>query len=404
MTYAASAAWLRPRLWVAAVVGCVPWVVWMGSLAYGGWFKDAEGTLIGGDHLAFYTAAHLIREGQPERMYSYLELVEYQRSLIGWEWGGFEAYRNPPFYALLYLPTAGLSFYTSLLIWTVLGFGLLALAVWLLDPQRPIGVLLWSLTFYPVFATVSFGQNTLLSLAIFAGVYRLLETNRRFGAGLVAGLLWFKPQLLLGLFIWWLFSPRQYWRCWLGVAVAGAVLAAISWGVLPTASQAFVDNRDTIISYHGFGLWNVQTPKVFFQLLLPDWPLMSQMLAGAATVSGIAIAYCIARRSHASVAAMFPVAVFLSLWASPHALIYEWTLLIAACVVLWNKYPERRDAWLCLFVMTWLAFVFTTTLTYVEITKFEWYRAVQVSIPILAVVGWQSAWQLLRARSVEEQC
>src|SRR5204863_8694276 len=56
-----------------------------------------------------------------------------------------------------------------------------------------------------------------LSLAIFAGVYRLLCNDRRFAAGLVAGLLWFIPQLLLGLFIWWAFQPRRYFPSWLGV-------------------------------------------------------------------------------------------------------------------------------------------------------------------------------------------
>src|SRR5579872_4156897 len=188
MTYEATAAWLRPRLWIGLVVGMVPWGVWIGSLAWGGWYKDADGTLIGADHLAFYTAAHLIRDGQQERMYDYRELGNYQRNLIGWDWKGFEAYRNPPFYALLYFPTAGLSFYLSLLIWTGISFGLLALSIWLLHPQRPGKVLLWSFVFYPLFAAISFGQNSLISLAIFAGVYRLLKSNRFFSAGLIAGL------------------------------------------------------------------------------------------------------------------------------------------------------------------------------------------------------------------------
>ena len=48
MTYSATAAWVRPRLWVGAVAGLVQWVVWLGSLASGGWYKDAEGTLIRG--------------------------------------------------------------------------------------------------------------------------------------------------------------------------------------------------------------------------------------------------------------------------------------------------------------------------------------------------------------------
>src|SRR5262245_35479165 len=166
MTYAATAAWLRERLWVGAVVGFVPWVVWLGSLAVGGWYKDAEGTLVGSDHLAFYHAAHLVLHGQQGRMYDYLDLADegYQKRIIGWNWSGFEAYRNPPFYTLLYLPTARLSFYASFLIWTVIGIWLLAFSIVLLKPERPRRAFLWALTFYPVFATVSFGQNTLISL------------------------------------------------------------------------------------------------------------------------------------------------------------------------------------------------------------------------------------------------
>jgi alpha-1,2-mannosyltransferase len=421
MTYAATAAWLRPRLWVGAVVGVVPWAVWLGSLAIGGWYKDAEGTLIGADHLAFYAAAHLIRDGQPERMYDYRDLNDsgYQRNLIGWEWNGFEAFRNPPFYALLYLPTAGVSFYASCLIWMALGVGLLALSIWLLRPQRPVRVFLWSLAFYPVFATTSFGQNTLISLAIFSGAYRLLETDRRFAAGFVAGLLWFKPQLLLGLFIWWAFAPRRYFRCWLGVGAMGAILAALCWGVVPEASRAFVKNLPTIVGYHGFGLWNVHTPKVFFWLLLRRWSeanasedsqsfelviAINQVLALAITGISVAIAWRIVKRSHASVAAMFPVAVYLSLWASPHTLIYEWALLIAAGVVLWKRYPNHRDAWLCLFLLAWAGLTISTTFAYVQIRFLDWPCVVQISIPILGVVGWLGARELATARSSEEQC
>lgn len=414
MTYAATAAWLRPRLWVGMIAGFIPWIVWLGSLAIGGWYKDAEGTLFGADHLAFYTAARLIYEGHPERMYDYgklkepgnsigIDLLEYQRSLIGWEWGGFEAFRNPPFYALLYLPTAGLSFYTSCLIWIFVGFGLLMLSIWLLHPQQPMQVLLWSLAFYPVFAIVSFGQNTFLSLAIFAGVYRLLVTNHFFAAGLVAGLLWFKPQLLLGLFIWWAFSPRQYSRCWLGVGTMGAALAAICWGALPTASWAYVENRLAIWGFRGFGLWNVHTPKAFFELLLPDFSVVSWLLALVVSGISVGIAWRISRRSHASVATMFPVAIFLSLFASPHALIYEWALLIAAGVVLWNRYPTHRDAWLCLFVLTWIGLTVSTPLALVQIRYLELPRVVQVSIPIMGVVGLLGARELMAAWSRKKQ-
>ena len=108
-------------------------------------------------------------------MYDYDFLGPYQGELLGWDWGMLLGYRNPPFYALLYVPTSGLSFIGSLLVWNAIGLGLLVLAIRWLKPERPVRVLVWSLAFYPVFAAVSFGQNSLLSLGVFAGVYRLLN-------------------------------------------------------------------------------------------------------------------------------------------------------------------------------------------------------------------------------------
>jgi hypothetical protein len=394
MTYAAAAAWVRRRLWIGAVVGAVPWVVWVSSLAVGGWYKDADGQLVGADHLAFYTAARLARDGDPARAYDYPSIPDYQDALVGWDYKGFEAYRNPPFYALLYVPTAGLSYYASFAIWTVIGFGLLVLAVLLLKPDRPTRAVLWAVAFYPVFATVSFGQNTFLSLAVFAAVYRLLESDRRFAAGLAAGLLWFKPQLLLGLFVWWAFFPRRHLRCWLGVGVTGAVLAAVSWLVLPEASRAFVGSLRGNVGFEGFGLWNVHTPKTFFALLLPGWPAAYWAPTLLVTAVSVAAAWRVARRTGGPVAVMFPVAVFLSLWVSPHALVYEWALLVAAAVVLWERFPDRRDAWLGLFALAWLALTVSTPLAKWQIT--HWPVAVQVSVPVLGAVGWLAARELGR--------
>lgn len=394
MTYAATAAWLRGKLWMGYGIGIAVWLTWFGSLAVGGWYKDAEGQLLGADHLAFYTAARLVRDGQQAQMYNHPFVARYQDVLVGWDYWGFEAYRNPPFYALLYLPTAGLSYYTSFLVWTAIGLGLLIVSVWLLKPKYPWRVLLWSLTFYPVFATISFGQNTFLSLTVFVVVYRLLEADRRFAAGLVAGLLWFKPQLLLGLFVWWAFVPRRYALCWLGVGVTGLSLAAMSWLALPEASQAFVDTLRSNVGFGGEGMWNKHTPRAFFEMLLPGRPDVYWPLALIVSAVCVAVAGWVAHRSGAPVAVMFPVAVFLSLWASPHALIYEWALVVAAAVVLWERFPHHRDAWLCLFTLAWVVLAVSTPLALVQIKHLP--VAVQVSVPVLGVVGWRSVRELMR--------
>jgi alpha-1,2-mannosyltransferase len=402
MTFAATAVWLHSRLWFGYVIGAVAWTVWLGNLALGGWYKDNEGTLLGGDHLAFYTGAHLIRDGRQAEMYDYAMFPAYQNALIGWDWNALEAYRNPPFYALLYVPTAALSYYLSFLVWTAIGLGLLVLSVFLLKPERPWRVLGWAIAFYPVFATVSFGQNTFLSLTAFAGVYRLMVMDRKFAAGLVAGLMWFKPPLLIGLFVWWAFCPRQCFRCWLGVGVTGLVLAAISWIALPQASWAFVNSLMGNVTFGGERMWNKHTPRAFFEMLLPESSRLVWVLTLAVTAVSLGVAWRVSRRTGAPLAVMFPVAVFLSLWASPHALIYEWALLLAAGVVLWERLPASRDVWVCLFALVWVTLAISTVFAMAQI-KLELPITLQVSIPVLGIVGWMAAKELMTAWSPKAQ-
>jgi len=404
MTYAATAAWLRPRLWLGWVAGAAVWGVWLGSLALGGWTRDAEGQLFCADHIAFYSAARLVEDGRAGEMYFPDSLLPLQQEITGGNWPYYAGYRNPPFYALLYLPTVGLPLPVSALVWTGVGFVAVAFAIWCLRPERPWRVAARALAFYPLFAAFSFGQNTLLSVAIFSAVYRLRTDRRPFAAGLVAGLLWFKPQLLIGLFVWWALAPRRNAWCWAGVAATGAALAAVSWIILPDASWAFVETLEQNAAYGGEEGWNKHSPRAFWTLLLPEaQPASIWSLAASCSLAGIVGAAWVARRTGAPVAVMFPVAVFLSLWASPHALIYEWALLVPAAVVLWNEFSQRRDVWLCLFVLAWAALTVSTTLTLVEIRYLRPPVVVQVSIPVMGVVGWLAMRELGRVRAGERR-
>ena len=331
-------------------------------------------------------------------LYDYTLISEqgYQ-DIIGWNWHGFEAYRNRR--STRPICQAPASRTNELPDLDCDRLALLAVAI-ALKPERPRRALLWALLFYPVFATISFGQNTLISLAIFAGVYRLLSSERYLAAGLVAGLLWFKPQLLLGLFVWWAFYPRRYLRCWLGVCVTGLLLAVISWIALPEASQAFVDSLGKNVQFHGEKMWNKHTPKAFFEMLIPGLPTTAYWgLAALVSALSIGVAWWVGRRTGAPVAVMFPVAVFLSLWASPHALIYEWALLIAAGVVLWERFPLNRDVWLCLFAILWVVLAASTPLSLVQEKYLALPGVVQISVPIIGMVGWIAARELVRARA-----
>ncbi len=222
MTYSTA----RPR---GSASGCGiaesrpgPWrgLVWLGSLASADGRKDADlnGELVGADHLAFYTAARLIRDGRPEQLYNYdVPRREYQSELLGRGTGGRRSgYRNPPFYALLYLPTAGLPFYAEL---PCLDRGSRLRAACRARDRQPAcrpdrtrgrALPVGAHVLPGVRAPISFGQNTLLSLGDLRRRVPPARGDRPFAAGLVAGLLWFKPQLLLGLFVWWAARIRRH--------------------------------------------------------------------------------------------------------------------------------------------------------------------------------------------------
>ena len=191
-----------------------------------------------------------------------------------WDWGGIEAYRNPPFYALLYVPTAAYSYYTSFLIWTAIGVALLALSVVLLKPERPGRLFLWAVAFYPVFADQSVSDRTRCSAFPFS--WRFIDSSSKsgqFAAGLVAGLLWFKPPLLIGLFVLvGVLSTATFPLLARGRCHRVRHWRRLSWLALPAsvAGVRQVAAKRTSVTAGNENMWNKHTPRAFFEMLLPE--------------------------------------------------------------------------------------------------------------------------------------
>ena len=193
--------------------------------------------------------------------------------LIGWHWGGFEAYRNPPFYALLYLPTAGLSYYASFLIWTAISFALLALSIILLRPARPRSCLplgRWLLPgvrhdqLRPEHAHQSGDLRGRLPTPRIGSPFRGRAGRR---AALVQAATPARPLHLVGV----LSAPVSA-LAGLALGLTGLILAALSWGALPEGSQAFVDSLRKNVQFSGEKMWNKHTPKPSSRCSYPDLP------------------------------------------------------------------------------------------------------------------------------------
>jgi len=382
-----------PRLGLLA--GAVLWVVWAISCLLGPAILDLNGQVIGTDHTAFHTAAVLIGEGRGDALFDYprLPIFQARQEEITGKPGFLDPYRNPPFYALLYRPTAGLPYLASYAVWAVIGVTILAAGLWLIHGAGVVRPLLWSVCFYPAFATVSFGQNTFLSLGIFALVFSAVVSEHRFLAGLAAGLLLYKPQLLLGLGIWWLIDVRRYWPAILGGSVTAGVLAAVSWLLLPSETAEWVRRLPDIAAYDRFEFYNLHTPRGFSYLLTGD-KRIGDVFGLVGLLLAVAWLVRFRLRHGGDARLVFAAAVLATLWGSPHTMTYEWALLIIPAVVLWDTQVELRGEWLALFAVAWVALFVSTPLTKAQLGLFG--HAIQTSVPVLA-------WVALRADRLLER-
>ncbi len=337
------------------------------------------------DHLAYYTAGRLVRDGPAGELYDLDTVAAYQATLFPGRWDSLEAFRNPPFAALPYALTARLPFAASGWVWTAVGLAAYFGGLRLLHPRPP----LFAVLTVPAVLCVSYGQTSLLNAGILAVVGRLLIDRGPFAAGLVAGLLWAKPPLLLGLVVWGLLDLRRLWPAAVGCALTGVVLAAGSYAIIPEAWAGFVGTLRANAGFDAFDWWKLPGPRAFGRLLLGPGPAATAvwLLAAAAGGWGFVLVW---RANRDSPRVVFAASVLLTLWASPHALIYDWALVAVPAVLL----PPTRA-----FAVGWAALAVGTEVGMVQ--AWLWGEpVVQLATPVLAWCGWRTVMRLTGERPV----
>jgi alpha-1,2-mannosyltransferase len=377
------------KIFVFVGAGCLwfTWIGWMLAVEFGILQKEPEFM----DHMAFYSAARLMREGDGEKIYDYPFLQTYQMQLIGRNEPLLSAYRNPPFYATLYFPTAKLDYATSFWIWNCISILLLIASAFWIDPFRWKSNFLWALSFYPVFATISFGQNSLLSLALFSAGYRLMQRQQPILAGVVIGFLAFKPQLLMMVGLVSLLYWRTSLKFMLGVIVTGLGLLFLCFGPLAVETNQFFTHFSEIASFDAFDYWNQHNARGFFAYLAADDRQFGKK--GGLMTSIISLFICIPLllRYRNDRAVWYSLLIFMTLWASPHAMVYEWSLLLIPAWLLWQRFPNLRSKLFIAYAMVWIASFLSSPLAKLQFQACGW--AIQVATPIylgatIAILRW----------------
>lgn len=373
------------RLSYAWIAGCALWLAWLLSTLLGSGNMDLAGQVVGTDYLQFYASGVTIRQGQSAYLYDFPFQSKLEQDIAGAGLTSFHAYLTPPFLAWLFVPLTFLPYRMSFFVWSLLGILFLWTSIRLMQTERPIKSLLWSLTWFPVFASISFGQNSLLSLFLFSLAFYLWRRNKPLMAGLVSSLLLFKPQMVLGIGLLWLLEWRKDWKALLGLALGGATLAGLCFWLMPEASQAYINlTRDFLpglIYGEQFPLWHLHSLRGFFVLLFPGYKWLPEGISLLLSILGVVAFILFWRKNRTEHGLLFAAAICLTIWITPHAMIYDWSILLIPAIILWQARPGLQPLWKALFVLIWLTTIVSGPLTYGQLKILP--IAVQISIPIL---------------------
>jgi hypothetical protein len=235
----------RPLLWVllAATLASHVLILWINrhSIAAGSY-----------DFVAFYSAAQIVKSGHGESLYTIPMQRQFQQQFPSFREHPL-LFNHPAFEVLIYLPLAYFSFPTAFVLWTVVNLGTLCVVLFLLFPRiqslkESLGsplILLLLLSFYPVTVTLLQGQDSILFLLLYCAAFAELRRGNDQRAGLFCALSMFRFQLMIPLFLAFLF--RRRWKVLRGFLLGSAGLALLS---------VFITGWDGLVAYVRL-LWGI---------------------------------------------------------------------------------------------------------------------------------------------------
>jgi hypothetical protein len=243
----------------------------------------------GYDFIAFYTAGSFVRQGRVGHLYKLDAVRDFQHEVahkskleLGESFGPFW---NPPVFAWVFVPLSKLSYHAAWWVWfwinVACAVGAIAVLCWMLRDSGTGGIpaTWWGLvpllvaTSMPFIMALGHGQNTCISLLLLAGVVWFWRKGQGLAAGLICGLLCYKPQLAAVVAV--MLVLTMGWRAILGLAVTGAALLGTSALTLPGATVDWLTRLPGIVKYmqidHRY-LWERHvTLKAFWRLLVQGY-------------------------------------------------------------------------------------------------------------------------------------
>jgi len=304
---------------------------------------DPFGKPLGYDFITFWSASKLTLMGEPEAAFGVQRMIEAQRMAVPASDSIF-LWHYPPTFQLVAAPLALVPYVVSYFLF--IGLTLIAFVLTLrrfIDPRIATGwnAVVLLLAVPGVFLTLFHGQNSLLSAAIFAGALLAFENRKPFVAGLVLGMLAYKPQL--GLLLPFALIAAGQWRIFLGASLSVVMFAGLSLLVFGTALwETFLYNAPFVrhVMEEGFLPWH-KMPSAFVFFRYFHMPEPAAYAAQALTILAAlaSVIYVWWKKGPSRMA--WAVLVTATLLLPPYIFDYEFALLALPLILLANDMLER---------------------------------------------------------------
>ena len=325
------------------------------------WVPGPRASLFAGDFANECLGGYMVHSGDRSRFYdvAYAKQLQHDFEVVGYQWDRtkYLPLVYPPFYYLLVSPLSALPLNLAAWIWAA---GLVSSLVvtlilfvlqtgqqpWRAHASEKVSRLLpWAtpfvLLYMPVIENFTSSQKGSVCLLILTATYCLMNRDRRFGAGIVFGLLLFKPQLTLVISVTMLM--KREWRFVLGMMSTATVFLSLSLTLGIDVCRQYVVfslGAGDYLRTAGYQLAESHCLYGFFALLVGDQDLsLARVLAAVSAAALVLLLSSMLRGTLQTgtrrFAAQFAALVIATVLLSPHLFTYDLTILVLAMYLTW---------------------------------------------------------------------
>jgi alpha-1,2-mannosyltransferase len=306
------------------------------------------------DFVLPWAASSLALSGHPQDVYVQDKQWAAEKAAAHNPNLGYTNWPYPPTYLVVALPTALIPYRWSLLIWLVATLSAYCLVIWAIVPDPDA---LWIALAFPGTALNALaGQNGFLTTALF-GAGLLLLRKKPIRAGVMFGLLTFKPQL--GLLVPLVLIATRRWRAIAAAAFTAIAFAAVSLMMFGVGTWAAflhgLSESSRLLNNGQMGWGKIQSVFGGLRLLgLGSGPAYSVQVIVALVCATIAVLVWRAHRVPFAIKAAALVTA--TMLVTPYVVDYDFVLL--ALPIAWMAHDGAQNGFLPwekpILLMTWL--------------------------------------------------